>query len=395
MGNKNKYIIERALRVINGVFSSIYYSFLNTKRTKTIIFNSACNQEFTWNAKSLFLNGKEKFNGLGYRTYFVIDDDDKRNNLIKEHGPFFITTKNKYEHKIILQSAVWVLSTLETPSSGIFLNRNRFVYHLGHGTPIKNIGLMERNVSVAKRIFYFINKTNISVYLSTSQYFRNYMAKAFGVNQKRIVVAPQPRIDDFILNKNQKGINKIEGVKYILYAPTWRHYSDTRLFPFSDFNLTKLSQRLKNMNVVILIRLHPRFENESKDYLCENVMSLNSSICPDVSEVLNEIDALVTDYSSIYCDYLILNKPVAFIPYDQSEYEKEIGFSTDYDSITTSVKLRTQEQFLNFIERIEAFDCEKEQSILASKINFLPSNVSATEYNIEFINEEYNKRWSM
>ncbi|NDO80324.1 hypothetical protein CJP72_05900 [Citrobacter sp. NCU1] len=395
MENKNKYLLYRAVRVIRGVMSSIYYSFFSISRTKTIIFNSACNEEFTWNAKSLFLNGMQRFHELGYKTYFVIDNDKERLKLKKLYGDYFITSKSKTDNKIILKSAVWVLSTLETPSSGVFLNRNRFVYHLGHGTPIKNIGLMERNVSTPKRIFYFLNKSNISVFLSTSSFFLEYMSKAFGVKKERIVIAPQPRIDDFISKRERGLIKKVTGYKYILYAPTWRHYSDTKLFPFPDFDLDSFSERLKANKIIILLRLHPRFENDSKPYLCDNIISFDSKKCPDVSDSLWEVDGLITDYSSIYCDYLILNKPVAFIPYDRDLYEKEIGFSTDYDAITTDMKLKTVDDFFNFISRFDSFDFEKYQSTLSGKINFCPDGVSATEYNVRFIDGEYKKRWLM
>ncbi|HHC4763076.1 TPA: CDP-glycerol glycerophosphotransferase family protein [Escherichia albertii] len=393
--NKYKYLFKRASRVFKGVVTSIYYSFFNTKRTKTIIFNSACNEEFTWNAKSLFLNGMDSFHKLGYKTYFVIDNERERLKLTKLYGDYFISTTNKKEKAIILNAAIWVLSTLETPSSGIFLNRHRFVYHLGHGTPIKNIGLMEKNVSFPKRFFYFLNKSNISVFLSTSSYFSEYMAKAFGVSEERIVVAPQPRIDDFLISKKYSYINKREGYKYILYAPTWRHYSETKLFPFPDFDIDSFSEQLNFHKVIILLRLHPRFEHESKPYLCENIISFDSSKCPDVSDALCEIDGLITDYSSIYCDYLILNKPVAFLPYDKDLYEKEIGFSTDYDAVTTDMKIKTTDDFFRFVLSFECFDFVKYQAKLSQKINFLPTNVSATEYNVRLIDKEYKKRWSI
>lgn len=395
MGNKNKYLVQRAVRVVKGIISAIYYSFIKTQRTKTIIFNSACNEEFTWNAKSLFLNGMQSFHTLGYNIYFVIDDQQERMSLIKKYGDFFITSKNKNDRKIILEAAVWVLSTLETPLSGFFLNRHRFVYHLGHGTPIKNIGLMEKNVSIPKKIFYFLNKTNISVFLSTSAFFVEYMSKAFGVKKERIVVAPQPRIDDFISRRDSVLKNKADGYKYILYAPTWRHYSDTKLFPFSDFDLTSFSAQLKKNKIIVLLRLHPRFENESRPFLCENIISFDSKMCADVSDSLWEIDGLITDYSSIYCDYLLLNKPVAFIPYDRIRYEQEIGFSTDYDAITTDMKINSVDDFFRFVSYFDSFDFENHQAELRDKINFMPYGINATEYNVGYIDGEYRKRWSM
>ncbi|NIA44653.1 MULTISPECIES: CDP-glycerol glycerophosphotransferase family protein [Providencia] len=395
MNHRNKYLLQRILHFSSGIIYSIYYSFFSRKRTKTVIFNSACNQEFTWNAKNLFLHSAEKLKKIGFSVYFVINDSEKRAYLNDKYGNYFIsnmTLKNKIK---IYKSAVWVLSTLETPCSGVFLNKNRFVYHLGHGTPIKNIGLCENNLSILKKIFYKLNTTNISLFLSSSTYFVPYMAKAFGVKKNKIIVSPQPRIVD-LLTKSSFSIEKEKDTKYILYAPTWRHYDEVKLFPFihSNKGFTIFNQKLERLGIIILLRLHPRFEFNIEKYLTSNIINFNSSLCEDISEALNQTDALITDYSSIYCDYLLLNKPVAVIPYDLDRYVSEIGFSHNYSDIFPKTIISTEKEFLSFCERVKNNNFDFiEQNLLSSKLNFIPENSNIIDFNIAIISEEYSKRW--
>ncbi len=43
----------------------------------------------------------------------------------------------------------------------------------------------------------------------------------------------------------------------------------------------------------------------------------------DLYEVVNAADLLITDYSSIYFDYLLLDRPIIFTPLDLEEYRKK------------------------------------------------------------------------
>lgn len=67
-------------------------------------------------------------------------------------------------------------------------------------------------------------------------------------------------------------------------------------------------------------------------------------------EVLAMFDLLITDYSSIYIDYLLLERPILFLPYDREAYLKTRGFNFDYDEVTPGPKPKSYAEFLNSIE---------------------------------------------
>ncbi|EPJ7147978.1 CDP-glycerol glycerophosphotransferase family protein, partial [Proteus mirabilis] len=97
---------------------------------------------------------------------------------------------------------------------------------------------------------------------------------------------------------------------------------------------------------------------------------------------------------SIYCDYLLLKKPVALLPYDLDKYVKEIGFSFLYKEIFPKTIIKNHTDFIDFCAQVsnDCFNIE-EQNTLAEKLNFIPDNCSITDYNISIIMKEYKKRW--
>ena len=73
----------------------------------------------------------------------------------------------------------------------------------------------------------------------------------------------------------------------------------------------------------------------------------------DIMEILNIFDLLITDYSSIYIDYLILNRPMIFLPYDKERYLQGRGMNFEYDKVTPGAKPESLREFMDRIH--EAF----------------------------------------
>ncbi|PSW19507.1 hypothetical protein C9I98_11350 [Photobacterium sanctipauli] len=342
ISNKNKFLIQRFLDAASGFFLSFFYIF--GKRNKRIILNSTVNKDFTFNSKYLFINHKEEFENAGFEVKFVINDTEKRQALTKKYGSYFISTKGVKNKAYILSANCWVMSTMDPPISGLFMKYNRLVIQLGHGTPVKNIGLMDQSASKLKKLYYRLMSTNITYYLSPSEFFAEYIGKAFGVRQNQVLVARQPRLDSMSSGKSEfiESFRCNDKTKFILYSPTWRPYGDVQLFPFKDYEKSELEKMLEQKNAFIFLRLHPKFEVDLSGYLSSRVINLDSSKAEDITEHLNQFDALITDYSSIYCDFAMLDKPVGFIPYDLSEYLENVGFSHPYEELTWGTAITQQ-----------------------------------------------------
>lgn len=351
MANKNKNTLSRLTLFVTGVFLSPI-SWIIPKKKNRIIFNSTTNSNYSFNSKYLFEYFVKQH--PEFEIKFVINDEILKEKLTLEIGNYFITNKSLKNIFYCLRAFSWITSSLETPIGGIFLRINRLVIHLGHGTPLKNIGFLEKNMSFSKKLYYHLIKNNFTYVLSTSHNFDLIMSNFLKIPLKRIFTSGQPRNDSIFQNKKNYLKEKFdlkENEINILYVPTWRQSSKTILFPFKNFNLKELESFLKENNVNIFLRLHPIFEKEMDENLLkiQGIYNFDSSLAGDVTEYLSCFDMLITDYSSVFIDYLLLNRPILFFPYDLEEYEKTIGFTVDYNLHTPGSKVFTFDNFRNEI----------------------------------------------
>jgi CDP-glycerol glycerophosphotransferase len=336
------------------------------KREKNrIIFTSFLNSRFNSNSKYLFLWFVK--NVKDYDSYFVINDNKLRNNLNNEIGNYFIETNSVSGKLFALQASIWIISSAALPVGGYFMKIRRSIIHLGHGTPLKKLAFLQETVSIHK-IYYMLNKTNISYSIASSEYFQPIIAKTFGLSQDKILISGQPRNDqlfiksDFDINSFNK--NKEKPSKNILYAPTWRDFSSVWLFPFKDFSLKILGDFLLENNINVFLRTHPGFEDEidSKLLNIPNVYLFSATTYVEIMDYLNNFDLLITDYSSIYFDFLLLDRPMIFLPYDYEEYNKKIGFTVPYHDFTPGYKPSTLKDFMAAImESFSALDKYKDE----------------------------------
>ncbi|MCK8083478.1 CDP-glycerol glycerophosphotransferase family protein [Vibrio sp. 1CM24A] len=348
--NKNKYLITRLVLHFIGFIPSTLFIFFPVRNKNSIIFSSQFNTTFEHNSKSLFLHMiEDKNNDL--EIYYVINDDTLRRKLNRKYGDYFISTSSVLGLFKVLLAHTWITSSLETPVGGVGLSIKRNVIHLGHGSPIKKVGLGVNSNSILRRLYYHLLKSNFSYFLSTSKEFDDAWAGCLGFNSNRVVRAPQARNDRIVKSQATPFNNDYYS---ILYAPTWRPGSDIELFPFTDFNIELLESFLNENNIHIYLRVHPNFLQSLAPSLVHhsNIFILSNDEVEDINEVLGSFDLLITDYSSIYFDYLLTLKPIIFLPYDQDNYEQVVGFTIPYEKLSPGPKPST---FLDFIHEVEHF----------------------------------------
>lgn len=164
---------------------------------------------------------------------------------------------------------------------------------------------------------------------------------------------------DFI-NSSKKNIAekfKTGESKLILFAPTWRGYKIDKKFPFSREDLIILNDFLESKNWKILYRPHYVESIVSHEMLLNlnNIVLADFKNEPDTKKILAAVDLLITDYSSIFIDYLSLKKPMVFIPFDVEQYKTYRGLVIDYnnDIDTPGPKITNIEELKGYINNID------------------------------------------
>lgn len=361
-------------------------SFFMKRDKRRVIFSAFLVKRFNSNSKYLFLwflnNLKE------YDSYFVINDKKLRNRLNATVGNHFIETKTLKGKLFVLGSPLWFVSTLEMPVGGFFLKYKRTVVHLGHGTPLKNIGYLENNIGLIKTVYYNMVRTNISFSVASSHYFQPIIAGFLRFPVSKILIAGQARNDQLFVKTDFdiKTLVKDIQAKNILYAPTWRASSELKLFPFDDFSYSELEQFLIDNKINIFLRTHPNLEEKIDPELLKlsNIYLFSGKQYDEIMDYLNKFDLLITDYSSIYFDYLLLDRPMIFLPYDYNQYTEEIGMTVSYEEFTPGYKSFSMKEFFQHI--ISSFSdndvYKSERERINALVNFYQKENSKALVNI-------------
>ena len=324
------------------------------------LFSSTDNSHYNYNSRYLFEYVKENLPEI--TPLFVINDSELRNSLSSKYGKqYFIETENIQGIRQALSAGVWFTSA-GLPAYGTGLHKKRLIINLWHGVPLKKIALLDPNLKKAARIYFKkIFSENYTCILTTSHELIPLMARSFAVSEDKIKVWGQPRNDGmFQKNDCRKILGQLfpdlpEYTKTVLYAPTFRDYGQVQLFPFKDFDQKQLEAFLDEKNMLLFIRTHVAEQGSAAPYLGKRIRFLGNEQAEDVTGILNIFDCLITDYSSIYIDYLLTDKPMIFLPYDRQQYLDGRGMNFDYDDVTPGPKPETFNDFLDALSPKEDF----------------------------------------
>jgi len=335
---------------LRGIFRII--SRIIPKREDLIIFNSI--PDFADNSLAFF-----KF----------IDSLDEDLELVwivnKPRDYIKVRQYTRYDIRGILKilRAGYIVSThgnlrrVRVPSQ-VFVN-------LWHGMPLKAIGYAGN-----KDILPF-NFDDENYYLiATSMIMKNALAACFNQDPRRIYITGQPRNDKLFKGCDKKifkilDIDPSEYEKIVLFAPTFReidHIDDGKIISYKlnlpDFNRSKFDEFLKKHKILFFVKFHPLEEERATEYFEEidNVVLIKSKVLQenfmDIYDILSCVDILITDYSSVYFDFLLLDRPIIFAVPDLEEYHKLRGFVLEpFDFWTPGPKVKSLKEFLKELEK--------------------------------------------
>jgi CDP-glycerol glycerophosphotransferase (TagB/SpsB family) len=163
--------------------------------------------------------------------------------------------------------------------------------------------------------------------------------------------------------------------KIVSWLPTHRMQLNKTIICIMDeskFDLNTLDKFYKENNILFIIKAHFLELDLIKDLInsCSNIITYDIA---DPYPLLHFTDILITDYSSVYFDFLVTNKPIIFAPFDLQEYKDTVKFYYDYYEITPGKKCMNWKEIgvevENIINDVDVFKQDRDK--LLSGGNFI------------------------
>lgn len=274
---------------------------------------------------------------------------------------------------------------------------NQFRLVLSHGMPIKKIDRWMERIG---------NFDYISI---GSEFFRDYY-RSLGISDEKIICMGLAR-NDFLPGRKgflREMMGVLPGQKFVIWMPTYRQHkssseacnvpkgqNDETGMPIirhrQDWIL--LNDRLRNLNMILVIKPHQSQDMSviSLEELSNIRILTNDAILKNhrqLYSLMADTDALITDYSSVYMDYLLVDRPIALTIDDFEVYSREVGFTLDYKACISGYCVRDLEKLMEFLDKVAAEEPEL-MLLLAGKKELFHNvtDFTSTEKLCNFIGE--------
>ena len=339
MKNKMKSFLKKTIRAFLRILPL----------SKTIIFESA--PDFSDNTKSVYDEMlRRKMNDRYKMIWFCSSDFQgeikEKNVVVIKRGAKLGNLRKKY----ILNRAKVIVCC-----NDFLLNRDnrQKSFYLTHGTPIKSV-----------RSYYTIPR-KIDFCVSASEGVSQIYAHEFNYPIEKIVPLGFPRNDELFRNADIKSPLDTKCDKVIVWYPTFRQSKWGKTASIYALPVIHDAEMAKSLNEVAksnntLIVLKPHFAQDLsyiKDLGLSNIRFIDDSFFVNNGissyEFVGSCDALITDYSSIYYDFTLCDKPIAAIWEDIEEYKQNPGLIDNYEHYMKGAeKIYTAEELEKFVSDV-------------------------------------------
>lgn len=321
------------------LFESVPVFSDNTK----YVYKELVKREEFKNYKFIWIVGK------GDNVDFKAFDVDKNTKFFKYGTSKWYMLKKKY-----LLNVAKVLIC----SNGFLkkAKRDQYCIFLAHGTALKNCS----------------SKYNVPNYVDDITCISSNLKKYDAINDKCDESKLQPlgfARNDLLFGKPvdlKELFNTNENTKYIYWMPTFRQHRNSGnsyssiSFPiiYSVDDAKAINECAKQNNVMVIVKPHPSQDMSLiSEVKLDNLIFIDNEFLRksgvDNYELLRSVDSMITDYSSVYYDYMLCDKPIGLTFDDFDEYNEKEGFTVDPDYIfSAGEKIYNVDDLCEFITRI-------------------------------------------
>jgi CDP-glycerol glycerophosphotransferase (TagB/SpsB family) len=333
------------------------FSWITPRTKKKWVYIAGTGQRFAENSKYLFLKNSNREEEVTEHVWIGTSEEVIKELNANDFTAYHATSiKGKYH---LLTAGV----AIEThgPQFGQYLG-GATIIDTHHGNALKTMGSDETGEGSRGLINHI--KEWIWNRLITISYFqvtsdgtpKETFKKARQLTDSEILIAPYPRLDPFFnfnsayeIGINKQMLNNIRknslDKNIVIYAPTWREaFGKKNGKPLSEIkpDLESIDDLMEETESLLYISTHPREPIEIDYRKYENISNLKTD--GDIYPFLRYCDVLVTDYSSIFYDFLFADQPICFYAPDLTEYQATRGLYFEYEEhVPGSVSKSTSE----------------------------------------------------
>lgn len=335
------------------VLFKILLTFL-PKNRKLILFSAWFGEKYADSSKFEF---EYLLENSDYEVYWVATKRGLYDELKSRNIPVLYSKSVKGWW--LQARAIMLVSSVQQSDFNPFLYRDCIFFDLDHGFSLKEVGFAIPNTDKRWISYEKLLRKGIQYWMSApTEWSMDKIRLCYDVPAEKIVKCNKPRTDVLFDKKLRSGLNmnieKIkDGRKAIVWMPTHRSCGDVKIEMSKLVDFDKLQEICEKNNCVFIIKKHfyHRQETEPVNKYANIFDVTNEDV--DSSVILAQADALVSDYSASYIEYLALDRPIILYAYDKVEFlAKERGLFIKLEDNTAGEVVETPTGFIKSLERI-------------------------------------------
>ena len=262
---------------------------------------------------------------------------------------------------------------------------------LWHGTPLKKIGTDAianvngwRNTLRKLKVFLDVKYDLVT---STGNECSDKFKSAFSLTDNEVKVTGFPRNEVF----RQNTIFNKDTLFKCIYMPTFRGQVGSEFTLLKESDLLRINSEIERQGIEITLRPHPvNVMTEKYVNIVDTLSNIQISNCHDIYSEIGSYDCLITDFSSIYFDFLLSNKPIVFFPYEIENYKKnDRSLYYEYNDVTIAPYSNTWAQVLERLIEINKFGVDSEYSQKYNELRKQFHNNLPNHFSLNVVEEIY------
>ena len=282
------------------------------------------------------------------------DYDTHKKFMEANNIPVKLVSITSYEYLKVLATAKYLVNNSSFPV--YFIKKEEQVYlQTWHGTPLKTLGKqMRKGIESMYNVQHnFLQATYL---MHPNEFTKDAIMRDYNLEKLytgKVALSGYPRNSIFMDKDKAVEVRKSLGYEdktLYAYMPTWRgtsnHSVNMNAYGKEVSEMMKyLDSQLKD-NQILFVNFHPILKNSVQLGNYKHIKPFPAEV--DKYEFLNCVDALITDYSSVFFDFSVTRKPVILYIYDYDKYMQDRGMYMDIQELPF-VKLHKIEELSEWL----------------------------------------------